>query len=84
MQGSAAPESIARLQEELNKRQSRAQHFGVEEENFTYVPLQAVDEEQRKKRAARFGIEYQAQDQSGLKDQSEDLCRHLLLHSFHC
>ena len=56
-------------QEEVQRRQERAERFQIEDEALKYVPVAPPeDEEKRKERAARFGTTYEAPDQSGQKD----------------
>ena len=64
------------VQEEEEKRESRAARFGVQSHKFDYKALpeaNAEDEAKKKERAARFGVQYQATDQSGQQNQGESL-----------
>ncbi|KAG7671833.1 hypothetical protein KSW81_004719 [Nannochloris sp. 'desiccata'] len=56
-------------EEEVEKRQQRASRFNMPDTGLQWTPPEIPeDEEKRKARAERFGVEYQAPDADGLMD----------------
>lgn len=61
--------SIRTPQEEIQRRRERASRFQTEDSLAAYQPaVDPADVAKRKKRAERFGTEYQPDDAAGLMD----------------
>ena len=53
----------------MEKQQQRAERFNITTTGLQWQPPEvAEDEEKRRSRAERFGVDYQAPDETGLMD----------------
>ena len=70
-------------QEEIKRRRERASRFETTDALESYQPAVDLEEvEKRKKRAEKFGVEYQPDDAAGLMDVGAP--RPCFLHQVHC